>query len=90
MELEEFVGLSVSKLSIYKDYLEMLSTTGGRLEIYISSFCTSSVGMVFNSTLLSQLAELRMALELEIFPKLHADMPTDLPSHYFLNGVDDD
>ena len=79
--LEEFVGLSMTRIAVHKKYLDDLCATGGRLELYVSCFLNKNSGMVFDWKKLSGIADCRIALVFDLFPENRKIR--DLPKNFF-------
>jgi hypothetical protein len=67
--LEDFLARTLSETFAGKAaYLKELTTTGGKLEFFISISCGNSPGVILQAELLGKLAQLNVALALDLYP----------------------
>lgn len=81
--LEEWVYITLDKLTSYKRYLDNLRKTGGRMEYCIVMFTDEVSGMTFEPDLLLKMTELNIALIIDIYPKPSTYAFHKLPEWYF-------
>ena len=65
--LEDYLEMFTKKLIIHKEYFSEIINSGGKINYFIGLFSENSIGNDFPATLLKQLGELNIDLQLDIY-----------------------
>ena len=67
VDLLKKIEAAVRLLTPHRAILRKLSSTGGRISFYIGWFCDEDTGETLSSKILAQMADLHIALDLNIY-----------------------
>ena len=66
--LEDAIAAHVADFAKHKQFIEDILSTGGRLSYFIGIFIEGNAGLTLSHSVLKQVSELGIGLELDIYP----------------------